>query len=72
MGRVTDEDGFELVPVLGGRIALDGQNLIDAALGVPAFDVDQKMDRVCDAGLDGFVGQLDSVLQHTTGEARRG
>ena len=62
------EYGFELVTVVVGRIAADGQNFVDCAAGVPAFNVDKEMNRVCDAGLDGLVRQLDSALQDTTGQ----
>ena len=68
VGWITGKDSFQVVTVVGRGIALDRKNLIDSALGVLAFNVDQQMDTVCDAGLDRFVRQLDTALQNATGQ----
>ena len=41
---VVGKDGFQVVTIVGGGIALDGKYLGDAAAGVAALDVDQQMD----------------------------
>jgi len=65
------EDSFQPVTVVGGGIAFNGNDLVDAASSVPPFNVDQQMDGVGNAGLDGLVREVDAALQDATGQPRK-
>ena len=62
-------EDVDLVAIAFGIKAVDARDRSHVAFALPAFDMNQEMQRVGDIGADGFIGQVDIGLKRAVGEA---